>query len=123
MNSEIEMEAGPALDALVAEKVFGWKKTRGVGGLTGYGRDAAGELRVLPAYSTDIAADYSVLVHIRDAWSANQLKNFRAHLWKTWDARHRGLMVLKSELSYEPGDYSRAALAALSPTPSQKEEG
>lgn len=92
MSDIDKLEAGPELDALVAEKVTGWKcdardcdgvrLTRcGACGRDGhgncYGPGLGGEIQVScvdrghrPNYSGDIAAAWAVWLHMRDTWRA-----------------------------------------------------
>lgn len=68
--------------------------------------------------STDTAADYSVLVFIRGAWSTEQQCQFRDELRMLWEARamERNRTVfnyVSGPNQYELGDYSRAALSAI----------
>lgn len=72
-----------------------------------------------PKYTTDPAADYSVLVKVRETWDQMRLLYFGAALDDLWARLHK--MPLGCEmrqcgmrqLTYQPGDYSRAALAVL----------
>ena len=78
------------LDAKVAEKVMGWM--------------------VNPTHdqfkpSTDPAADYSVLVKVREAWGADATGKFVDALVELWH--------FPTPLMYRPGDYAKAALTAL----------
>lgn len=68
-----------------------------------------GHMLPLPHYSSYIAADYSVLVKVRETWSAIALVGFDDELFNTWDARSQETTYAQ----YQPGDYSRAALASL----------
>lgn len=128
------------LDAMVAEKVMGWKyhrcHERGKGA-TVYHFLPPGEYppawwhkptehpkppdnkkhRVfefdLPRYTTDPAADYAVLVKVRESWTPEQTGAFVDALIALWH--------YPTPIQYRPGDYSRAALAALSPNPAPAE--
>lgn len=53
-----EMQAGREMDALVAEKVMGWKKSRLLHNIVNNYRleNPKGNLEIPPPYSTDIAA-------------------------------------------------------------------
>lgn len=69
-----------------------------------------------PAFTTDVAADYEVLKRVR-TWSDKDRIGFRTQLSKLWLER-RGVsnagaigLLICTDL-YEPGDYSRAALAS-----------
>lgn len=129
------------IEILVAEKVMGWTYTRPA---NRYDLRSPGSLRpdfmldyqidfvdgpkpdvfvdtsMVPAYLTDPAADYSVLVRVRETWSDDpEQKRFRVAFAKItedrraakagqWRASGSGMFMF-----YEPGDYSRAALAAL----------
>lgn len=65
--------------------------------------------------STDPAADYEVLVHVRENWGPQKQCAFVVELQKTRyaKARHINIPAMVADLCYESGDYSRAALAAL----------
>lgn len=139
------------LDAEVAEKVMGWERWtcsdygyreadlfkdathlttwRKVGPEIPLGEHAEA---MVPRYSTDIAADYEVLKHVRETWEPTAFAAFMAALRhihhdriaaftraRKWNAYRDGN---RSEVMYEPGDYSRAALAALATLAPAKEE-
>jgi hypothetical protein len=66
-----EPEAGRELDALVAERVFGWTEcdpdARPFGAVfeePGYGRASNGDRRFIPTYSTDIDAAWQVVERV-----------------------------------------------------------
>ena len=111
------------IDALVAEKVMGWGK---------YVRNEFSRMvpdhsapdyeynfdrpSTLPPYSTNAKYDYQVLKQVRENWDAEQTGNFCGQLDLIWMARYYGRTdprLKDGVLQYEPGDYSRAALAAL----------
>ena len=109
------------LDAEVAEKVIGWRvewtDAGGLGLAPWVSYD--GSTRYLcEHYSTDPAADYSVLVKVRETWDADARELFLEAL--------QDVMIERSSVTkgiglawlamYRPGDYSRAALAALRST-------
>lgn len=115
-------------DALVAEKIMGLyavKEERGYG----YGpedtetvwRDKATHFKFNTGarnrinFSTNAAADYAVLVRVRETWEQVALERF-VHWLDTLFHLHR--MEAKGNgnercIYYLPGDYSIAALAAL----------
>lgn len=115
------------LDAKVATLVMGGRLTCPVDndcghsvGVTRWGTDAKrnfcelnGKEIVIPHYTSDPSADYEVLKHVRETWSAEQQNKFDdaledimiAHTGKYPNAWH--------SILYEPGDWSRAALKAL----------
>lgn len=64
-------------------------------------------------YTTDASADYQVLARVRQKWTLDQLFAFERALNLAWDSRTKD--DAPHLLHYEPGDYSRAALAALTP--------
>ena len=109
------------LDAEVARKVMGWEvHFRN----TAFWVDAADANklcdRVLASVgdwrpSTDPAADYEVLKHVREQWDAEPQAEFKAALEDIWQprSRSRGGLIHFYILAYAVGDYSRAALAAL----------
>jgi hypothetical protein len=119
-------------DAKVAELVMGFTRTPvRVKGSTNYGDcwlqpDApeidgqwtAHELHVYYAprfYTTDPAADYQVLAHVREKWGAEHHCAMRDELKMAWERRAHDSD--KAEVwgptQYRPGDYSRAALAVI----------
>lgn len=87
------------------------------------GHWAAHELRAYYGpreYTTDPAADYQVLEHVRGAWEPDRLCKMRDELEKVWWQRaHEIEQAEDTQLQvygctqYRPGDYSRAALAAV----------
>lgn len=64
----------------------------------------------VPHYTTDAAADYLVLVHVRESWDQEKRHLFEVNLEGIWLKRNRWYTT---PVWYEPGDYSRAALAVL----------
>lgn len=107
------------IDALVAEKVFGWKRDpKNQGSWIPPGREplAVGFFTARPgAYTTDPSADYEVLKHVREKWGRAKLKQFILCLDDVWNARigANGDKDGMWAVMYEPGDYARAALKAL----------
>lgn len=74
--------------------------------------------RVPPAYTSDPAADYLVLQHVRETWNKARRYRFERALLLIWqDRRGPGIEVAGRTIAplarYCPGDYARAALAAL----------
>lgn len=82
-----------------------------------------GSLYVFPAepapYATDPTTDYLVLCHVRETWSNKSQFAHRNQLQSMWYDRGlerekaAGKMLVFGPNQYEPGDYARAALAAL----------
>lgn len=74
-----------------------------------------------PLYSIDPAADYTVLVKVRTDWVFSKRQRFGEKLdeiFRTRTALTGGVEAYPDRLlRYEPGDYSRAALAALEAAP------
>lgn len=122
------------LDALVEQNVFGrdvtWVKGsdgagipcvlgQGVGLIikdeTPEGKSVDGVGYVVARYTTDPAADYSVLVHVRENWDWEAQQKFAYCLdQRVYMARQIKLRSqIPRTLIYQPGDYSRAALQAL----------
>lgn len=93
------------MDALVAEKVMGWTMSERLG----YGLPIASSVPPVkcPEYTSDVADDYRVLQHVRENWEFAARFRMGQMLWAMWDLRGH------TELAYEPGDFSLAALAAL----------
>lgn len=120
-----EPEAGRELDMQVAERVMGWTPVENYGTRTGFwdpdGEYGAGD-RVcwedeIPPYSTDAAADYTVLQHVRATWDEVTRRRFHRRLNQTWLERQVEEAESFPPLAYEPGDYARAALATATTTP------
>ena len=138
----LKMEAGPELDALVAERVMGWGWVQ----FTRYNNHfqsrkgrfltsdpkwycSAHEAKrskisfvlhpcpywQLVSFSSDIAADYEVLVFVRENWDKGKRLTFGFQLSTLFDDRWTIDDFGDIETAgyyYQPGDYSRAALAA-----------
>jgi hypothetical protein len=70
-------------------------------------------------YVTDANADCSVLVRVRETWTTAQQGAFRNALEDSWTRRTRAFQGPHPYLlmCYEPGDYAKAALAALAALP------
>ena len=70
---------------------------------------------MMPEYSTDPSADYEVLVFVRENWEEAKRLSFGLQLSSIlddrWGANDFG-DVETAGYYYQPGDYSRAALAA-----------
>ena len=58
----------------------------------------------------DPTDDYDVLKHIRDNWSKEDIKRFTYHVTGLWEDRDRHYW---GWITYEPGDYSKAALIII----------
>lgn len=72
----------------------------------------------VPRYGDDPAADYAVLKHVREHWVERKLLRMRRWLSALWKGRADDAMDTNDPMNltplyYEPGDYSRAALAVL----------
>lgn len=101
-----------SIDAEVAEKVMGWHSVhteRHGEEWHAYGLppDKEFDCTPVPKFTTDPTADYAALARVRETWDYAARERMDTELARVWDAR--GL----EHLAYEPGDYSRAALAAL----------
>jgi hypothetical protein len=113
-----EMQAGRELDAMVAERVMGWTDRADE---TAFGPElvmrpptASGLHHRVPNYSTDPAADYAVLEHVRESWERDPWFRLQDRLRRLQSSRdHRHGREEDSACMYLPGDYSRAALLAL----------
>ena len=131
-------------DAAVAERVMGWEwRTYGPGfshsghirwmdrpdapngpcgpdivTATGDEPAAVDGLRWVPKFSTDPAADYAVLEHVRREWLFSRRQAFVRALHETWRARPLGPGKPQAwpdcAMEYRPGDYSEAAYRAAS---------
>lgn len=121
---DVEQGAGREMDALLAERLMGWHrvaifksgdgtKIRDVNGYEG----ESSRLRSVPSYSTDIAADFLVLSHVRSVWDFESRSKFWDALATLLAPRTRGVPTDGQHISllmyYEAGDYSRAALKAM----------
>lgn len=97
-------------DVLVAVHVMGHKVTSPQGSSLNF-ETIGKETASLRAYTSDPAADYQVLLHVRENWDVEQQKKFSEELarmnsfYVSWF--HHGL------LGYKPGNWSRAALAVM----------
>ncbi|MCH7792402.1 MAG: hypothetical protein IID31_09015, partial [Planctomycetes bacterium] len=87
----LTMEAGPELDALVAERVMGWEKYNPEDAPACWQQKNTGDwimhfikesLSWSP--STDVAADYEVLVFVRENFSPEQQKTMAFTLSLKW---------------------------------------
>lgn len=148
---DIDGGSGRAADAEVAERVMGWgwvvyryeDPTHTYRQLQPPGIATQGEpwspggpefveeaYDEYPAFTTDPAADYLVLVKVRETWPYDRFEAFGEALRDIYQARmvddyirvpvraksaERGFRPTSIRHAlYEPGDYSRAALSALS---------
>lgn len=72
---------------------------------------------VVSFYSTDPAADYEVLRHVREKWTGMPVLRFAKALRDIWSERKPVADMLCNDadlvLRYTVGDYARAALAAV----------
>lgn len=120
-------------DAMVAEKVIGWPRhevrikgsTDTVTVWTDNPAIADGvwsmnELRLYgtpPEYSTEVDADYAVLVKVRETWATEAKMVFARILRELWGSRPSWCECIFNNgdlpLAYLPGDYALASLAAL----------
>jgi hypothetical protein len=104
------------IDAAVAVKVLGWRND----GLWLYDDYPNGNCEVLRLLdfqpTTNPADDYRVLEHVRGEWAGDQKWAMRQELSVMWVDRMPTDTPLDPALfNYRPGDYARAALAALTP--------
>ncbi len=71
----------------------------------------------VPNFTTDANADYQVLCKVRDHWQWKQIDTFHFELLAIWQNRYYAFNPHRANVGfhlwYEPGDYSRAALNAL----------
>ncbi len=61
----------------------------------------------LPEYTTDPRDDYKVLKHVRETWDYHARYRFSIEMVELM----RGRKTAHPIMAYEPGDYSKAALA------------
>lgn len=115
------MEAGREMDAMVFDRLFREYMTGENGERLDVTRYPAGlpdgaDPCKMPAYTTDPAADYFVLRHVREKWCADDypriddFRTFCEELKTLWWPRSRVTMHYGLFTLYQPGDYSRAAL-------------
>lgn len=111
---------GREIDGYVAEEVFDWDRWRVWGLHQDDSLDDEGEVPVrsaasvrseVPHYSASVEADYTVLEHVREHWESGLVLVYRVQLYRIWREHGGGAFC------YQPGDYSRAALAALGSEP------
>lgn len=111
------------LDELVYRKVLGGKLCRHVADRHGKckrcGLNKSFWNTIAPPfrYTIDAAADYSVLVHVRENWSVEKQRKFCDLLMERYAGRRLPLQLEKEwaylEIEYCPGDYSLTALETL----------
>lgn len=123
------------LDALVAERVMGWTLShRGNWWNGANGRNVYSVEMWRPSTCSD--CDLFVLGHVREAWKEGRLVRFVSELHRLYVerlrvggfdtsrfSRHVFSALMDHVLCYRPGDYSRAALAALDASELKGEEG
>jgi len=95
------------IDVLVAEKVFGWRDINWYENERG--RHPQSKNMLIDRYTTNASDDYKVLCKVRETWNNEQQADFGSALETIWQERN----ACHFGLDYQPGDYSRAALAAL----------
>lgn len=107
------MEAGPELNALVAEKVMGLKNVgmrNHVQGEDLFGEDQDGDTVWVPAYSTDIAAAWLVVDKMRQ--NGRVYLQGRLNSW-TFRCSPDGIELFEADAPTAPLAICRAALAAV----------
>ena len=126
-------EAGPELNAAVAERIMGWPRRAFDDPLWGHRPYVAelsdGSVHVYPlagnywSPSTDPAADRDVLCYVRDNWDEIQCMRFVECLQQLLRSRDPVHCMAAEQYGLEEwlelgqaGDYSRAALMALETT-------
>lgn len=79
----------------------------------------------VPDYTTEVVADYEVLKRVRTSWPLDQQREFFLQLEQVVRSRTLTQTMLPLLLMFvEPGDYSKAAIAALAAqTPAAGREG
>ena len=98
-------------------EIMGWKRLDKLHYLDGDGLYVRDGIPFEP--TTNASDDYEVLKHVRENWSVEQLKRFSnclygEHLHRL-DEQLPDIRLGTSGIMYEPGDYTRAAWAALNP--------
>lgn len=106
------------LDAKVAEKVMGWKRSQF--NANHFEISPSSYRSIVPESwhgfepSTNAVDDYEVLKHVRENWEQLMHDKFTECLGKIWVKRREDkTKFVNFAMCYEPGDYSRAALKAL----------
>jgi hypothetical protein len=100
------MPPGPKLDALTAEKVFGWQRVhKHQGALVGRKQDKAGRWRraKVPNYSTNPLHSYSVENRMKqlgrmDRYEKELSKLIRSETFRPIELRRSNAAVLRSKL-------------------------
>jgi hypothetical protein len=76
--------------------------------------DMDGKERVIPFYSSYAGNDYEVLVHVRETWKPEERMSFEVALQRITSEKFGAISgITFRRSSYEPGDYSKAALAVM----------
>jgi len=113
-----ELKAGPELDRLVAEHITGWKEGEKGPRVAKWGVGILGE-KVLPRYSTDIAAAWSVveklvnlgwLVNLLSPWKGNATYHWTCYVERQGKSGWEKLEVAGDSA---PAAICRAALLAM----------
>jgi hypothetical protein len=74
------MDAGRELDALVAEKIFGWLMIDAAAGIGAPDHSGLSAIAAVPHYSTDIAAVWQIVEHFgRKAASVDVSRRMRGY--------------------------------------------
>jgi hypothetical protein len=116
MTTEAQIRVAEAdrreLDARVATEIMGWKRGRPERGEYPWRRPDGSwhPSHVVPGYTSDPAADYEVLCHVRETWDGPKQAAMMERLTTMWAERSAEYLRW---LAYMPGDYSRAALAVM----------
>lgn len=137
-RAEVLKLVGCELDAAVAERVMGWLVVVSDDGEDWYERQVTRWPCLIQhreggqwlsrhdrvgmsghdenwSPSSDSAADYAVLKHVRETWDGARVARFERAIESILGGRDRyaGNWKLLPLLLYEPGDYSLAALLSL----------
>ena len=110
------------LDALVQKHIFGSETSEALG--QWFFRLEGNYWPPVPNYTSDAAADYAVLCKVRETWDEPMQDKWHVELQNVWMDRRGGPMLIAftaggpmliafTAIDYLPGDYSKAALAAL----------
>lgn len=98
------------LNERVAEKVLGWRRGRSERGEAPWILPDGVTAWTVRYFTTDAAADYEVLCHVRETWDGPARYAMMKRLTTMWLER---CVEFERWLAYMPGDYSRAALAVM----------
>jgi hypothetical protein len=114
MTTEAQIRVAEAdrreLNERIATEILGWRRSRAEYGEAPWILPDGVTAWTVRYFTTDPTADYEVLRHVRETWEQGMIHRYGEALYRIW--RHRS-MFMDVGMRYEPGDYSRAALAVM----------